>query len=62
MDYGQLIALAMNSLVAATQLIAELKAQSGMSDEQLLAVALSSGEDVHAAVKKLLAEPKPPTA
>lgn len=58
MDTAKIIELAMASLVAAAKLIAELKSQAGMTDEQLLAMAEANGAETHATIQKLIAEAK----
>ena len=58
MDPSILIALALEGLKLSLALIAELRAQSGMSDEQLLAFALTKDQATRDAVAAHIAAVK----
>lgn len=63
MDYSVLIPLALQGVTAALNLVAELKAQSGQTDDEILAAAqatLGANDQTYAAIKAHLATlPKP---
>ncbi|HWR36008.1 MAG TPA: hypothetical protein VN622_09090 [Clostridia bacterium] len=51
----QLVAVTLESLVALTKLLAELKQASGMTDEQLLDFAGTKGAETRAAAENFIA-------
>ncbi|WP_041855839.1 hypothetical protein [Candidatus Korobacter versatilis] len=59
METDQIVELAMEGLVTATKLIAELKAQGQLTDQQLLDFAATKDAETRDRIEKFLAGQKP---